>query len=280
VAGGERVTGAGALEQMYPFSYHRAATLADAVAVLQGDDGAKLLAGGQSLLPAMRQRLAMHATLVDIGALAELTGIRREGDRLVIGAAEKHADVAYSTAVRAAIPALAELAGGIGDPLVRHAGTLGGSLANNDPAADYPAAALALDARIRTTERELAASEFFSGMFETALRPAEIVTAVSFHIPRRAAYAKFPNPASRYAMAGAFVAELDDGPRVAITGAAPCVFRAPAFEAALAREFRPEAIAELTFDAADMLADMHGSAAYRAHLAGVVVRRAIEACVD
>jgi carbon-monoxide dehydrogenase medium subunit len=261
---------------MYPFTYHRAASLADAVAILRGDDGAKLLAGGQSLLPAMRQRLAMHATLVDIGALAELTGTRREGDRLIIGAAEKHADVADAAVVCAAIPALAGLAAGIGDPLVRHAGTLGGSLANNDPAADYPAAALALDARVHTNEREIAAQEFFSGMFETLLGPAEILTAVAFRIPRRAAYVKFPNPASRYAMAGAFVAEFDDGPRVAITGAAPCVFRATAFEAALARDFRPEALATLTFDADDMLADMHGSAAYRAHLAAVAARRAVE----
>jgi carbon-monoxide dehydrogenase medium subunit len=264
---------------MYPFTYHRPSSLADAVAMLQADDGAKLLAGGQSLLPAMRQRLAMHAMLVDIGALTELTGIRRDGGWLVIGAGEKHADVAAAAMVRATIPALAALAGGIGDPLVRHAGTLGGSISNNDPAADYPAVALALDARVHTTEREIAAQEFFSGMFETVLGPAEIVTAVAFRIPRRAEYVKFPNPASRYAMAGAFVAELDDGPRVAITGAAPCVFRATAFEAALARDFRPEALATLTFDTADMLADMHGTAEYRAHLAAVMARRAVAGCM-
>jgi carbon-monoxide dehydrogenase medium subunit len=264
---------------MYPFEYRKPASLAAAVQALRDDDGAKLLAGGQSLLAAMRQRLAMHSALVDIGALAELRGIRREGDRLVIGAGEKHADVAASAEVAAAIPALAALAGGIGDPLVRHMGTLGGSIANNDPSADYPSAVVALDARITTTERMIAADAFFLGMFETALGPAEIVTSVSFAIPRRAAYVKFPNPASRYAMAGAFVATHANGVRVAITGAAPCVFRATAFEAALARDFRPEALDGIALDAADMLSDMHGSAAYRAHLAGVIARRAVAACL-
>lgn len=264
---------------MYPFAYRKPASLAAAVQALRDDDGAKLLAGGQSLLAAMRQRLAMHSALVDIGALPELRGIRREGDRLVIGAGEKHADVAASAEVTAAIPALAALAGGIGDPLVRHMGTLGGSIANNDPSADYPSAVLALDARVTTTERVIAADAFFLGMFETALGPAEIVTSVSFAIPRRAAYVKFPNPASRYAMAGAFVAAHGDGVRVAITGAAPCVFRATAFETALARDFRPEALDGIALAHADMLTDMHGSAAYRAHLAGVIARRAVAACL-
>lgn len=265
---------------MYPFEYRRPASITEAVQALRDDDGAKLLAGGQSLLAAMRQRLATHSALVDIGALAELRGIRREGERLVIGAGEKHADVAASTAVAGAIPALAALADGIGDPLVRHMGTLGGSIANNDPSADYPSAALALDAQIITSERVIAADDFFLGMFETALAAAEIITAVSFAIPRRAAYVKFPNPASRYAMAGAFVAVHAGGVRVAITGAAPCVFRATAFEAALARDFRPEALDGIALDAGDMLADMHGSAAYRAHLAGVVARRAVANCLQ
>lgn len=264
---------------MYPFEYRRVSTVAEAAAALAADDGAKLLAGGQSLLAAMRQRLAQHSALVDIGALEELRGIRREQDRLSIGAGEKHADVAASSAVAAAIPALAALAAGIGDPLVRHMGTLGGSLANNDPSADYPAAALALDARIVTSERTIAADDFFLGMFETALGPSEIVTAVAFRIAERAAYVKLANPASRYAMAGAFVARFAHTVRVAVTGAAPGVFRASAFEAALARDFRVEAVAGIAFDDADMLADMHGTAAYRAHLAAVAVRRAVAACL-
>ncbi len=263
---------------MYPFDYRKAGSVAEAAAALRADDSAKLLAGGQSLLAAMKQRLAMHSALIDIGSLAELRGIRREGDRLVVGAGEKHADVAASAVVADAIPALATLAGLIGDPLVRHMGTLGGSLANNDPSADYPSSVLALDARILTSERSIAADDFFRGMFETALGTGEIITAVSFAIPQRAAYVKFPNPASRYAMAGAFVARHTTGVRVAITGAASCVFRAREFEAALTRDFRPEAIAGIVLDDADMIADMHGSAAYRAHLAGVVARRAVAAC--
>ena len=264
---------------MYPFDYRKAGSVAEAAAALRADDSAKLLAGGQSLLAAMKQRLAMHSALIDIGSLAELKGIRREGDRLVVGAGEKHADVAASAVVAGAIPALATLAGLIGDPLVRHMGTLGGSLANNDPSADYPSATLALDARIITSERSIAADDFFRGMFETALGTGEIITAVSFAIPQRAAYVKFPNPASRYAMAGAFVARHTTGVRVAITGAASCVFRAREFEAALSRDFRPEAIAGIALDDGDMIADMHGSAAYRAHLAGVVARRAVAACL-
>lgn len=264
---------------MYPFEYRRVSSVAEAVQALRVDEGAKLLAGGQSLLAAMKQRLATHSALIDIGALPELQGIRRDGARLVIGAGEKHADVAASREVAAAIPALAALANLIGDPLVRHMGTLGGSLANNDPSADYPSAVLALDARVTTSERVIAADEFFLGMFETALGEAEIITAVSFAIPERAAYVKFPNPASRYAMAGAFVARLAGGVRVAITGAAPCVFRATAFETALARDFRPQALDGITLDSRDMLSDMHGSAAYRAHLAGVVVQRAVAACL-
>ena len=263
---------------MYPFDYRRAGTVAEAAAALREDESAKLLAGGQSLLAAMKQRLAMHSTLIDIGSLPELKGIRREGDRLIVGAGEKHADVAASTLVAGTIPALSTLAGLIGDPLVRHMGTLGGSLANNDPSADYPSAVLALDAQVITSERSIAADDFFRGMFETALGTGEIITAVSFAIPQRAAYIKFPNPASRYAMAGAFVARHASGVRVAITGAASCVFRAHDFESALSRDFRPDAISGISLDESHMIADMHGSAAYRAHLAGVVARRAVAAC--
>lgn len=263
---------------MYPFEYLRAESLAAAVAALRADEGAKLLAGGQSLLAAMRQRLAQHTRLIDIGALPELRGIVGEGDRLRIGACETHAEVAAAPLVMQHLPALARLAAGIADPLVRHMGTLGGSLANNDPSADYPAAALALDARIHTSERTLAADDFFTGMFETALGAHEILTAVSFRVPVRGAYVKFPNPASRYAMAGAFVARFTDGVRVAVTGAAPCVFRARAHEAALNRQFHVGAVAELDFDPDDLLGDMHGAADYRAQLAAVVTRRAVAAC--
>lgn len=264
---------------MYPFDYRRAASVSEAAATVRADEGAKLLAGGQSLLAAMKQRLAMHSALIDIGQLTELKGIRREADRLVVGAGEKHADVAASALVGSTLPALAALAGMIGDPLVRHMGTLGGSLANNDPSADYPSAVLALDAEVLTSERRIPAGDFFRGMFETALGTGEIITAVSFAIPERAAYVKFPNPASRYAMAGAFVARHASGVRVAITGAASCVFRATDFETALGRDFRPEAIAGIALDDADMISDMHGSAAYRAQLAGVVARRAVAACL-
>jgi carbon-monoxide dehydrogenase medium subunit len=265
---------------MYPFEYVRAEGLAAAVAALRADEGAKLLAGGQSLLAAMRQRLAQHSRLIDIGALPELRGIVREGDRLRIGACETHADVAVAARVRQDVPALAQLAGGIADPLVRHMGTLGGALANNDPSADYPAAALALDAVMHTSERTLSADAFFTGMFETALGAHEILTAVSFRLPVRAAYVKFPNPASRYAMAGAFVARFADGVRVAVTGAAPCVFRAQAHEAALGQRFDVAAIDGLGFDLDDLLGDMHGAADYRAQLAAVVIRRAVAACAD
>ncbi|HEY2071886.1 MAG TPA: xanthine dehydrogenase family protein subunit M [Rhizomicrobium sp.] len=261
----------------YPFQYHRAKSLADAEALLANTPDGKLLAGGQTLIAAMRMRLAQPSDLIDISGLAELNFIRRDGDTLVIGAGSRHFDIANSPDVLRAIPALAEMADSIGDPAVRHMGTLGGSLANNDPAADYPAAVLALAATIKTNRNTISADEFFTGMFSTALEDGEIVTDVTFPVPERAGYAKFRNIASRYAMAGVFVAKTKDGVRVAVTGAAPCVFRVPVMEAALEKSFAPEAVAAITIPATDLNSDIHGSAEYRAHLVTVMARRAVDA---
>ncbi len=261
----------------YPFSYQRAASLADAEALLGANPDAKLLAGGQTLIPTMKQRLANPPLLIDISGLAELSGVRREGERLVLGAALTHAQVAQSTEVRTLIPALAELASHIGDPAVRHLGTLGGSVANNDPAADYPAAVLGLNATLITTRREIPADKFFTGMFETALESDEILRAIAFPIPRRAAYAKFANPASRYAMVGVFVAQTTQGVRVAVTGAAPCVRRITDMEKALEASFDSESIAHIQIAADGLNEDLHGSAQYRAHLVTVMAKRAVTA---
>lgn len=261
----------------YRFNYRRAASLADARAALQASPDAKLLAGGQTLIAAMKMRLAQPSDLIDISALKELAFIRSEADHVVVGAGAKHFEVADSAEMRNAIPALAALAYSIGDPAVRHLGTLGGSLANNDPAADYPAAVLALDATIRTSTRTIAAENFFTGMFSTALEPDEIIIEVSFPVPERAGYAKFPNPASRYAMAGVFVAQTRSGVRVAVTGAGSCVFRVPEMEMALAKSFTPDAIANIAIDAADLNSDIHGSAEYRANLVTVMAKQAVAA---
>ena len=238
-----------------------------------------MLAGGQTLIPTMKMRLANPSALIDISGLKELSFIRVSGDAVMIGADTKHFDVANSADVKRAIPALAHLADEIGDPAVRYMGTLGGSLANNDPAADYPAAVLGLGATIKTTKRSIAADDFFTGMFSTALDDGEIITEISFPIPERAGYAKFPNPASRYAMAGVFVAKTRGGVRVAVTGAAPCVFRVPEMEAALAKNFSPDAIAKIAVDSGNMNSDIHGSAEYRAHLVSVMAKRAIAAAL-
>jgi len=263
---------------MYPFNYQRAESLDDAKALLGAGDDPKLVAGGQTLIPTLKQRLAMPSDLVDIGRLADLRGIEVQGDLLVIGAGETHANVAASDVARQAIPGLAVLAGQIGDPHVRHRGTLGGSVANNDPAADYPAALVALDATVHTTEREVAAADFFTGMFETALADNEIVTKVSFSVPEKSAYVKFPNPASRYAMAGVFVAKGSGGVRVAVTGAGPCVFRVSEMEQALEGNFSAEVIAGIKVPADGLNTDLHASAEYRAHLIGVMAKRAVNAC--
>lgn len=258
---------------MYPFTYERPASTADA-ARLAGA-GAKLLAGGQTLLASLKLRLANPPSLADLGAIAELAGIRRDGQVLVIGAMTRHAAVAADAAVMASIPALADLAGHIGDRQVRAMGTLGGSVANNDPAACYPSAVLALGASIVTDRRTIAADDFFTGMFSTALAEDEIITAIRFPIPGRAAYVKFKQAASRFAMVGVFVARFDNAVRVAVTGGGNGVFRHAGLEAALAESFTPEAAAGVSMAAADMNGDIHGSAAYRAHLVGVMARRAV-----
>lgn len=262
---------------MYPLAYRRAASLAEAERLLAEHPEAMPLAGGMTLVPALKLRLARPSHVVDIARLPELQGIEAGGGRVTVGAATTHAEVARSEAVRRAIPALAALAEGIGDPQVRNRGTLGGSVANNDPAADYPAAVLALDAAIETNRRTIPAAEFFVGMFATALAPGEIVLRVAFAVPHRAAYRKFAHPASGYAMAGVFVAEHRDGPRVAVTGAGPAVFRWREAEAALSSVFRAEALAGLEPDASGLNADIHASAEYRANLAGVMARRAAAA---
>lgn len=260
---------------MYEFSYHRPASLAELRVVLKSEDDALVLAGGQTLIPTLKQRLASPNALVDIKGIPGIAAIEMVDGELVIGALAKHASVAASPLVKQTIPALAALADGIGDPQVRNRGTLGGSIANNDPAADYPAGLLGLGARIRTTERIVAADDFFTAMFTTDLEPGEIVTSVAFPVPRRAAYAKFPNPASRYAIVGVFVAELASGVRVAVTGASPCVFRWTAAEAALARNFAPEAIDGLEVPTDGLNRDIHADASYRAHLVTVMAKRAL-----
>ncbi len=262
---------------MYSFDYHKPQSLADAVKALKGAADGKFMAGGMTLIPTLKQRLAQPSDVIDLGRIAELKGIKREGNAVVIGAMTRHAEVATSDAVKGAIKALAELAEGIGDPAVRNRGTIGGSIANNDPAADYPAALVALGATVITNKRKIAADDFFKGLFETALEPDEVITAVSFPIPEKAAYVKFPNPASRYAIVGVFVAKGPAGVRVAVTGAGPCVFRAKDMEAALTKSFNADALKGIKVPANGLNADIHASAEYRAHLVGVMARRAVAA---
>ena len=261
---------------MYPFTYQRPAALSDALAALAADPEARPLSGGMTLLPSMKMRLAAPTQLIDLARLPELRGVEVEGGALVVGAAMRHVEVADSAVVRAALPALAALAGGIGDPQVRARGTLGGSVANNDPAADYPAGVLACRAEVVTDRRTIEADAFFQGMFTTALGADELITAIRFAIPKQAAYEKFAQAASGYAMTGVFVARYDDGVRVAVTGAAPCVFRWTEAEAALSRRFAPEAVAQIRLPADGLNADQHAPAAYRAHLAHVMLTRALE----
>jgi carbon-monoxide dehydrogenase medium subunit len=260
---------------MYPTKYHKPASVSDAVALL-GAEGSKVLSGGQTLLPTMKQHLAAPSDLVDVRGIAELNGIRAGDGSVTIGAATRHADVATNADVKAHIPALAALAGGIGDPAVRAMGTIGGSLANNDPAADYPAAVLGLGATIVTSKREIAADDYFEGMFATALEEDEIITAVRFPVAKRAGYAKFRNPASLYAMAGVFVAETGSGVRVAVTGAgSDGVFRHDGMEAALSSNFSAGALDGVSVSEDGMLSDIHGTSAYRANLVKVMAKRAV-----
>jgi carbon-monoxide dehydrogenase medium subunit len=260
---------------MYATTYHRAASVADAVK-LAGQGDAKLLAGGMTLIPAMKTRLAAPSDLIDIGRIAELKGVTVSGSAVTIGAGTTHAEVAADAGLKAACPALSRLAGMIGDPHVRHMGTIGGSIANNDPAADYPAALLALAATIVTDRREIAADDFFTGQFETALEEGEIITAVRFTAPAKAAYEKFRNPASRYAIVGVFVAKGDGGVRAAVTGAGDDgVFRSSEIEAALASNFDPSALDGISVPADSLMTDIHASAEYRANLIVVMAKRAV-----
>lgn len=262
---------------MYTFDYQRPTSASAAAAAVQGD--ARYLAGGQSLVQAMKLRLSASERLVDLGGVAELKGVRMEGSQVVIGAMTTHAAVAASPDVRRAIPALAELAGGIGDPMVRNMGTIGGSIANADPAACYPAGVLGLGATIKTNQRGIAADDFFTGLYETALKSGELIVSVSFPAPQRAAYVKYKQPASRFALVGVFVAQTAGGVRVAVTGAAGSVFRCQPLEDALTKSFTPEAAKAVKVSADGLNSDLHGTAAYRAAMISVMASRAVAAAL-
>ncbi len=264
---------------MHAFNYHRAASIADAASRAGKSADSKLLAGGQSLVQAMKLRLAAPTDLIDLAGVKELAGIKVSGGAVEIGAMTRHAEVAASADVKKAIPALAALAESIGDRQVRAMGTLGGSLANNDPAADYPAAVLGLGATVVTNKGKHEADKFFKGLYETALGAGEVITSVSFPAPKRAAYMKFKNPASRFAIVGVFVADTGKGVRVAVTGAGPCAFRVPEMEKALAAKFAPESVANIAVKAAGLNSDLHASAEYRAHLVTVMAKRAVQAAL-
>jgi len=260
---------------MYSFEFVKAASLQEAEAA-DGDE-VVVMAGGQTLIPTLKQRLASHEKIVDLSDVKDLKGIKVSGGTVTIGAMTTHAEVAANKDVAKAIPALAALAEGIGDPAVRNRGTIGGSIANNDPAADYPAAVVGLGATVTTNKREIAGDDFFEGLFETALDGGEIVTSVSFPVPKKAAYSKFPNPASRYAIVGVFTAETKDGARVAVTGARDCVFRIGDMESALGGKWSADAVADISIGASGLNADIHASAEYRAHLVTVMAKRAVAA---
>jgi carbon-monoxide dehydrogenase medium subunit len=264
---------------MYQTTYHRASSIDEAAALFAKGSEAKYLSGGQTLLPVMKQRLASPSDVIDLAKIKELIGVEDSGDTLTIKAATPHYDVASSDAAKKAIPAVAYLASLIGDPAVRYRGTIGGSLANNDPAADYPAAALALGATIKTNKRSIAADDYFKGLFATALEDGEIITAVSFPVPAKAGYAKFPHPASRFALTGVFVAKTTSGDvRVAATGASQSgVMRVAAIEAALKANWAASAIDGISIPSSGLLSDLHGSADYRANLVKVMAQRAVAA---
>jgi carbon-monoxide dehydrogenase medium subunit len=264
---------------MYSTTYHRASSVDEATALFAKGKDAKFLAGGHTLLPVMKQRLASPSDVIDIAKIGDLVGIDVSGDTATIKAATPHYDVAMSDAVGKAIPALAHLASVIGDPAVRHRGTIGGSLANNDPAADYPAAVLALGATIITNKRSISADDYFKGLFTTALDEGELITAVSFPVPAKAGYAKFPHPASRFALTGVFVAKSKSGDvRVAVTGASQTgVMRAAAIEAALAANWSAGAVDGVTISADGLMSDLHGTSDYRANLIKVMAGRAVTA---
>ncbi len=262
---------------MYDFEYHRAASVDDAKSKFGGANDARYMAGGMTLLPVLKQRLDQPSDLVDLGDLDDLRGISEDGGNVVIKAMTVHHAVNTSDLVKSKIPALAHLAGTIGDPMVRNRGTIGGSLANNDPAASYPSAVLALDATVHTDQRTIAADDFFEGMFTTALDEGELITGVSFPVPEAAGYMHFPNPASRYPIVGVFVAKTSDGARVAVTGAGACVYRVPEMEEALNANWSPDAVAGIKVSADGLNEDIHASAEYRAHLVTVMAKRALAA---
>jgi aerobic carbon-monoxide dehydrogenase medium subunit len=264
---------------MYATTYHRPSSVDEAISLFSKGKEAKYLAGGQTLIPVMKQRLAAPSDVIDLARIKELIGIEVAGDTVTIKAATPHYDVASSAALQKAIPALAHLASTIGDPAVRYRGTIGGSLANNDPSADYPSAVLALGATIKTNKRSIAADDFFKGLFATALEDGEIITAVAFPVPAKAGYAKFPHPASRFALTGVFVAKTKSGDvRVAATGASQSgVMRVAAIEAALKANWNPSALASVTIPASGLMSDIHGSADYRANLVKVMAERAVAA---
>ena len=265
---------------MHAFEYHRPSSTKDAISLAGKKDEGRYLAGGQSLVQAMKLRLSSPSDLIDLGTIKELAGIKASGSAVEIGAMTRHADVAASKEVQKAIPALAALAGIIGDRQVRHMGTIGGSLANSDPAADYPAAVLALGATIVTNKRKIEADKYFKGLFETALEPGELITSVSFPQPKRAAYMKFKNPASRFALVGVFVADFGGGKvRVGVTGAGSCAFRQAEMEKALAAKFAPESVASIKVKPDGLNNDLHASPEYRAHLITVMAKRAVEAAL-
>ncbi len=264
---------------MHAFTYHRPSSVNDAAALAAKHAEGKILAGGQSLVQAMKLRLASPTDVIDLGAIKDLAGIKSDGKSITIGAMTRHAEVAHSADVRKAIPALAALAGMIGDRQVRAMGTIGGAIANNDPAADYPAAVLGLGATITTNKGKHEADKFFKGLYETALKPDEIITAVSFPVPKRAAYTKFKNQASRFAIVGVFVADFGGAVRVAVTGAGPCVYRQGDMEKALGSKFAPESVASIKQKQDGLNTDLHASAEYRAHLVTVMARRAVEAAL-
>ncbi len=263
---------------MYEFEYHKPSSVADAAAACKGASDGTFMAGGQTLIPTLKQRLASPSDVIDLGGISELSGIRQDGNDLVIGAMTTHAEVASSDTVKQAIPALAALAEGIGDPQVRNCGTIGGSVANNDPAADYPAALVGLGATVQTDSRTIAADDFFTGLFETALNEGELITEIRFPIPAKANYQKFPNPASRYAIAGVMVAETSGGVRVAVTGAgSDGVFRASDIESALSGGLNAGAVDGVTIAADNLNSDIHASSEYRANLVKVMAKRAVAA---
>jgi aerobic carbon-monoxide dehydrogenase medium subunit len=264
---------------MHAFEYHRPSSAKDATALAGKKDEARYLAGGQSLVQAMKLRLSSPSDLIDLGSLKELSFVRASAGGVEIGAMTRHADVASSSLVQKTIPALASLAGMIGDRQVRHMGTIGGSLANNDPAADYPAAVLGLGATITTNKRKIEADGFFKGLYETALQPGELITSVAFPAPKRAAYMKFKNPASRFAIVGVFVADFGGKARVGVTGAGPSAFRQAEMEKALAAKFAPESVANIKVKPDGLNNDLHASPEYRAHLVTVMAKRAVEAAL-